>query len=246
MRRTVINALFVALLFMVGTASAWQHISQAEADTMTLETYQLELQASIDKRTALEADIAKEQVAIDSLKQLLIDLDKQIAAVIQEKYDILGITEADIIAAEQEISEIRRNLELLLGLSSEELFKRKSEIDENEARINALKAKPVSLLWKIRDQIKTLDSLLERVKANLPDVSMSYEVQSRVGKKDCLYRIAGYEEVYSDATKWPELYRANKSEIDRGYNRYRRYAVEPKYDRPQDLIFPGQTLDIPR
>ncbi|MGM0444546.1 MAG: hypothetical protein ACQEQV_10190 [Fibrobacterota bacterium] len=213
---------------------------------MSIETYNIELQSALDKEQKLKREINAEQVKIDSLNALLTQLDQEIAAVIQEKYDILGITEADIAAAKEEISEIKDNLNLLLGLTPEELLRRKADISANEDRINALKAKPVSLLWEIRDAIKELDNLLERVKNHLPDMITSYVVKDRTGKKDCLYRISGYEEVYSDATRWPELYRANKSMIDQSYDRYKRIVDEPKYDRPQDLIFPGQVVDIPR
>lgn len=245
-------AFLVALTGLASNAAAasevnWRFQNNAEEyDTMSLETYEIELKAAIDKEALLQSEIAAEQAKIDSLKLRLEELDTLIAQVSQEIYDILGITEQDVIDAEAEISEIRQNLQLLLGLSPDELQARKSEIDKNEARINALKAKPISYLWKIRDQIRELEDLVARVRANLPDHITSYTVELRQGNRDCLYRIANNEEVYDDATRWPELYRANKSTIDNGFERYKRYSDDPKYDRAQDIIFPGQVFDIPR
>jgi chromosome segregation ATPase len=241
--------LVLSILFLTATSSmaAWQHQKNPqEYDTMTIESYNIELQEALDKEERLRREISAEEAKIDSLKQLLVELDEKIAQVIQEKYDILGITEADVIAAKEEIAEIRRNLELLLGITPEELLRRKDEITENEDRIIALKEQPVSLLWEIRDLIKELDTLLERVKNHLPDLLTSYEVQLRTGKRDCLYRIAGYEDIYEDASRWPEIYRANRQTIDRDYDRYRRNTDQPMYDRPEDLIFPGQVFEIPR
>jgi len=246
MKKTLLTA-FLVMLVAISSASAWQfQTNPEEYDTMSLATYAIELADALQEEANLKTQIAEEQVIIDSLKLRLTELDAQIAATWQEIYDILGITEEDVLAAEAEIAAIRRNLEELLRLSPEQLQQRAQEIADNEARINALKAKPVSLLWKIRDQIRDLESLLARVKAKLPDFTTSYEVQLRTGNRDCLYRIAGYSEVYEDATRWPELYRANKAQIDRSYNSYKRNSDDPKYDRPQDLIFPGQVFDIPR
>ena len=173
-------------------------------------------------------------------------IDEQIAAIIQEKYDILGITEQDVLDAEAEIASIRQELELMLGLMPEELAQRMNDIKTQESRIAALKAKPVSFLWRIRDQIRELDSLLEQVMANLPDKPMQYTVRLIPERRDCLWRIAAYEEIYQDPVQWPTLYRANKGLIDAGYERYQRNVEEPKYSTAVDLLFPGQVLDVPR
>lgn len=225
----------------------WRYqLNPEEYDTMTLESYEIILASTLQREEELKRQIAEEQSLIESLRQQLAEIDQTIAAIIQEKYDILGITEQDVIDAENEIASIRQELELLLGLSPDELLKRKADIDKCEARINALKEKPVSYLWRIRDQIIELEDLLARVKANLPDKLNSYTVRLIPERRDCLYRIAEYEEIFGDPTQWPQIYRANKSLIDGSYSRYLKNVEEPKYSRSQDLIFPGQVLDIPR
>ena len=249
MKLTVKRAMFVLILAMVSLVSAqsWQYQENPEEyDTMSLETFQIKLTEAQQKEQNLKSQIANEQRIIDSLKARLVEIDDSIALLNQEIYSILGITEDDVLAAEAEINSIRASLEELNGLYPDELQARVKELLDDEARINALKEKPVSYLWRIRDQIRDLESLLAEVKAKLPDEITSYEVQLVPGHRDCLYRIAGKDEVYGDATRWPELYRANKDIIDRGYNRYKNNVDDPKYDRPQDLIFPGQVFDIPR
>ncbi len=217
------------------------------ADTeMTYEEYEMKLAEVQQREATAQQGIAEEEARIASLKQEISDIDARIAAVIQEKYAILGITEQDVIDAENEIASIRQELELLLGLMPDELAKRINDIKTQEARIKALKAKPVSYLWRIRDQIIDLESLLERVYANLPDKPMQYTVRLIPERRDCLWRIAAYEEIFNDPVQWPTLYRANKSLIDAGYERYQRNVEEPKYSRAEDLIFPGQVLDVPR
>lgn len=51
----------------------------------------------------------------------------------------------------------------------------------------------------------------------------------KVYKGECLWRIAGYPEVYNNAAKWPMIYRANKDKI-----------------KDPDLIYPNQIFEIPR
>ncbi len=51
----------------------------------------------------------------------------------------------------------------------------------------------------------------------------------KVYKGECLWKIAGYPEVYNNAAKWPIIYRANKDQI-----------------KDPDLIYPNQIFSIPR
>ncbi|MDC7234597.1 MAG: hypothetical protein PQJ58_15305 [Spirochaetales bacterium] len=51
------------------------------------------------------------------------------------------------------------------------------------------------------------------------------------GEEDCLWKIAGYEFIYSDPYKWKDLYEANKAKLT-------------DEDNP-DLIHPGLILEIP-
>lgn len=230
----------VLMLFILSVSAV------AQETEMTYEEYEMALAAAQEREKTAREQIAQVQAEIESLKQQIAEVESQIAQAIQDKYDILGITEQDVIDAENEIASIRQELELLLSLSPEELEDRISDIEKLEARIAALKAKPVSYLWRIRDQIVEIESLLERVKANLPDKPSQYTVQLIPGNRDCLYRISGYDFIYGDPTQWPRIYRANQTLINSAYQQYVRRVEEPKYERAEDLIFPGQEFDIPR
>ncbi|MBD3314708.1 MAG: hypothetical protein GF344_02885 [Chitinivibrionales bacterium] len=247
MMRKAILLCGILAVAAVAQDPTWQYQENPEEyDTMTLESYELALSEAQQRETTLREQIAQEQAQIAGLKQQLSDVDARIAAVIQEKYDILGITEQDVIDAENEIASIRQELELLLGLMPEELAQRMGDIRKLEARIAELKKKPVSYLWRIRDQIIDLEQLLERVKANLPDKPLSYTVRLIPGRRDCLWRIAEYQEIYNDPYQWPKIYRANQGQISGYYSAYSRSTDDPKYSRAEDLIIPGWELDIPR
>lgn len=51
----------------------------------------------------------------------------------------------------------------------------------------------------------------------------------KVKKGECLWYIAGYDQIYGNPLKWPLIYKANKDKI-----------------KNPDLIYPGQVLTIPR
>ena len=62
----------------------------------------------------------------------------------------------------------------------------------------------------------------------LPIDWKKYTVKYKPARRDCLWRIAGYNYIYDDPRLWPRIYKANKSQI-----------------KNPDLIFPGQIFDIP-
>jgi DNA repair exonuclease SbcCD ATPase subunit len=229
--------------------AGWQFEKvSGEYDTLKLETYESELAQAYERERVARQGIAEEQASIESLRQRLAETDRLIAQVAQEKYQILGITEQDVIAAENEVSSIRQELELLLGLTPDELAARAGELRKLEGRIATLKDRPVSYLWRIRDQIRQLDELAARVRANLPVTTQnaSYTVKLVPQNRECLYRIAAYDFIYNDAAQWPRLYEANKELINTNYRRYTRDVEQPRYSRPEDLIDIGWQLDVPR
>jgi hypothetical protein len=75
----------------------------------------------------------------------------------------------------------------------------------------------------------------------------SWTVSSVEGKKrESLFKIAGYPQVYGDPYQWKKIYSANKELIDNNYKRYQKLQNADATINPQDVIFPGQVLKIPR
>jgi len=247
--RTVI-ALFACTISFQVLAYAQPQITYKEYEDQLASVQQRE-------KTAKE-EIAQEQGKIESTKQQIADLQQKLADVQKEKYALLGITEADIGQAETEIASIKADLEQLLAITPEELVKRKNDLAALESRVAAVKAKPVAYLWKIADEINGLTQLVDQIKSRMQmastetakpasDKATSYTVKLSRENRECLYRISGYDIVFGDPAKWPYLYRANQSIIDKGYSRVKASkGASCKYARAADLIFPGQVLDIPR
>ncbi len=238
------HSIFLVLAFSMA-------VSAAKIE-MTYEQYQTELSAVQQREKTAREEIAVEQSKIEALRQQINDLEQRISATQQEKYAILGITEADVIAIESELASIRDLLQILSSLSNEDLLKRKKDVASAEQRLGDVKKKPVSFLWRVRDQIAPLDQMLADLKSRLssavasPASSSTYRVEDNPTRRDCLYRIAEKSEVFGDPAQWPALYRANKGLLDRSYDRFVKKTGSSKYSAASDLLFPGQELVIPR
>jgi nucleoid-associated protein YgaU len=225
----------------------------SQKQEMTQDQYLTEFATGYEK--PVREKIAGEQARIESLRQQLSQLDQRIAGVIQEKYAILGITEADVNNAEIELSSIKAAFQQSAYLSNEELAARRQEIEQLDTRFNALKAKQVCLLFRVAEKVRDVEPVRSQVlqqlrlaqaapqKTSPAQASSTYTVGQNA-KALSLSQIAG--ELYGDQYEWPRIYRANKALIDKWYARYKNRVDSLKITRPQDFVLPGWTLEIPR
>jgi nucleoid-associated protein YgaU len=213
---------------------------------MTYEEWEIAIADAQKREQVAKEAIAQEQAQIESLKEQIAATEQQIESIRQETYALLGITQEDVDAWNAEVDALIAKLEELAGLMPEELLKRINELKECEKKLAELKQSKVSWLFASAARIAEVEALIEQVKANLPDKLMTYTVKLIPERRDCLWRISGYEEIYNDPLQWPNIYEANRTQIDNAYEKYKRNVADPKYERSQDLIFPGQVFDIPR
>jgi nucleoid-associated protein YgaU len=233
--------------------------SAANAD-MSYEQYEKELSSSQQREKSSKEQIAVEQGHIENLKNRIAELEQKAGAVKTEEYSLLGISGSDVRSAEAEAASISQQLETLSAAAAEELRKRQKEIDAVQQRIASLEKAPVSLVWKIRDLIPPLDQLAAQIKARVaeepaaaaqpvpkaPAAVTSYTVRNIEGNHESLFKIAARDSVYGDPKKWILLYRSNQAAIDKQYQKYLKDNPNKKNVRPEDLIFPGQVLEVPR
>ena len=233
-------------------AGLWFPIA-AQQREMTYAEYRGELQSALQRERTARQEITALQAQIDSLRSQVAQVERRIAAVIQEQYAILGITEQDVASAQAVLADLGNALNQYLLLSPDELRRRSPEIGDLEARLAALKAKKVCLLYGVAEKVSEVESALWAVKAQLrqatappatsPVPSTRYTVL-RSGTARNLSKIA--ESVYGDQYEWPRIYRANKNFIDKWYIIYKNRTDELEIMRPQDFLLPGWTLEIPR
>lgn len=244
---------------MCVAGAVWFFPSAGVESSLTFKDYEEQLSSAQQREKVAKEEIATEQGKIESTKQQIAEADQQISTVMSQTYALAGTDPQGVAAAESEASSIQQGLEALLSLTPEDLAKRQSDISALRGRIAALASKPLAKLTRIADRLAALTQLAEQVSsraalASAPeapavasDKTRSYTVKLVRENRECLYRISGYDFVFGDPAKWPYLYRANQSIIDKGYQFYKRHNGDrSKYARSADLIFPGQVLDIPR
>jgi nucleoid-associated protein YgaU len=247
------------LLLLLLTISATAEITYNE--------YKKELAALQKREKNAKEQVASEQANIENLKSQNAEIAEKIMGVRKETLTLLDVTDGDIDAAQSEISSVRQQLENVAVLSAEEARNHARDVEMLESRLSNLKKKPVSFVRKIRDLLIAAEETAGRAKAlasaPLPSLSLatpasmeaaqkpasaaaSYTVRIVTGKHESLFQIAGQDSVLGDPHKWKLLYDRNKEQIDKHYQMYLKRNPKAKYSHPEDLIFPGQVLEIPR
>lgn len=214
---TVLLAVFIVLSFS-GSAAA--------ANKITFEDYQIQLQKYVDRENKALEGIDAEQVIIDSLRAQIAELKTQIAAIWDQIYARLGVTEDDVKAFLAAITALEGRVDELARLSPENLLHRANEIDELADEIVVLQENQIALLSEPRNRLNRLTSRVEALKASLPKPKHD---MYRVVRGDYLWKISGKPAIFDDPWKWMRIYSANREEI-----------------KDPDLIFPDQRFRIPR
>lgn len=229
-----------------------------------------QLDAAQKKEQNAREQIADEQSRIKSVKHQIENIDNKIADIQREKFNLLGITVKDISLAETQLSILKKELENLSNIVPEDLLKRKSEIDSLDKRLCELKARPAVRLAELTGKVYRFELAFLRVKTEFDSICDrrnaagetktdndsvvaaavspwvdKYTVKAVYGRSETLLRIAGYPEIYGDSHKWYLIYDANKDLINRNYQKLKN-SGNTNYTQPQDVIFPGQVLIIPR
>jgi hypothetical protein len=115
---------------------------------------------------------------------------------------------------------LAREKERQQGLLSDTM----SELDSDKAKLDDLKAQ----LSQVDGELRPIKSRVQSLEAEIADLE-TLPTEWTVKKGESLYKISGYEEIYSDPVKWPRLYRANRDKIQDPW-----------------LIYPGWVLRVPR
>ena len=147
-----------------------------------------------------------------------------------------------------EATEISTAIETTLNAAEESLSLARDSLDNRAYSDSTSQSEEAKRLAKIvddqipqiivlaKDQGVILKSLSSEKVAGLPSEGddllppgwKKYKVRYLPARRDCLWRIAGYDYIYDEPRLWTKIYKANKSKI-----------------KNPDLIFPGQVFEIP-
>ncbi|MGD8415178.1 MAG: LysM peptidoglycan-binding domain-containing protein [Candidatus Latescibacterota bacterium] len=125
----------------------------------------------------------------------------------------------------------RKEKERYCSNLDQELNQLRGQHDERETELRTTRKQIESL----RNQIKPIEQQLLRIDSDIRTLSSQIAELEALPKQwniqsgECLWIIAGYEDIYSDPVKWPRIYRANTDKI-----------LDPEW------IYPDTVLVIPR
>jgi nucleoid-associated protein YgaU len=150
--------------------------------------------------------------------------------VYDEIMTLLEVDKNEVTAIERKISTLNRQISNLEKLSDKELWKAKKNVRELIADYNEYRESNQSKVPEFRMEFSDLDNKIANLGNSLEAAKPKYYEDSyTIVKGDWLSKIAAYNFIYNDMSKWPIIYRANRDQI-----------------KDPNLIYPDQVIKIPR
>jgi nucleoid-associated protein YgaU len=146
-----------------------------------------------------------------------------------EAQESLKNAEETLTAAQESLNNSGQSLEkeeytVSIEHSNEAIRLSKLVKDQIPALLVLIKQSPTQEVASVSSGVETTKKGAEA----LGEGWKVYTVRLIPERRDCLWRIAEYKNIYNDPFKWTRIYKANKHQI-----------------KNPDLIYPGQVFDIP-
>jgi nucleoid-associated protein YgaU len=222
----MLKKIFTLMLFAVIICSA---------QDMTYEQYVQALGDTRQREEVARTKIAQLQTQIASIKEEIESVKKEAKQFWEDILALVGITQEQYDAFINQLEDLRSQIAGFEALYSEDLpawarALAQAEKDHKEHKKNKIAIIPRvgEFFTGIEQALKDSREAMELAKSSRGGDG-TYTVQLVPYLRDCLWRIAGKPEVYGDAQRWQDIYKANTNIINN-----------------PNLIFPGQVLNIPR
>ena len=232
-----ITLLLIAVLFWGGLLNS---ISFAQDDDCCLDNDMYgredELSASDwekqmfdlnQKKAALLGQLDASNKDIDKLKNQSSDLDKQLIDAENALYSSVGMNKNSLVEFRKKFDETEKKINNKIGTCE----------DAKKMYFNEIEASKAKCLPEFYDRYLAMKSKLDTWCKELGKTGQTG--QYTVVKGDCLWRIAGKKEIYSNSKYWPKLWEANEEGVISAP------AHTPMKIRNPNLIYPGQVLKVP-
>ena len=181
-------------------------------------------QAKVDELT-LKVNTADGK--IDGLKKELEAAKLALADCNKNLYSLVEASLKDIADFRQRLGQIEGKVRSMQRLSDDVLADRQDDVFALEAELNVLRGEKMSLIPEFYNKIirlaKDINPGLIREK-----VIKSYTVGTWSENRDCLWNIAGKNEIYGDPFQWSKIWQSNTDIV-----------------RNPDIILPGQVMTLP-
>ena len=176
------------------------------------------------------ADQEKYRTAIEEVSAKKAADAEEYQRVYDEIMVLLEVDKSEVTAIERKISSLNRQISNLEKLSDKELWKAKKNVRELIADYKEYRATNQSKIPEFRMEFSDLDNKIANLDNSLEAAKPKYYEDSyTIVKGDWLSKIAAYNFIYNDMSKWPIIYRANRDQI-----------------KDPNLIYPDQVIKIPR
>jgi nucleoid-associated protein YgaU len=173
----------------------------------------IEMKKSVLGMTVLAA-VSLAMVTVWTTSVLAVDVSKG-EFYTEEEYQKLGKKEREAYC--NALANEQQTQKSMLAEGQSRLDKERAMVDDLKARLN-----------KVTGELGPVEAEVARLENEIRELE-SLPTEWTVKSGENLYMISGYEVIYSDPTKWPRIYRANRGQIE-----------DP------NLIYIDQSLRIPR
>lgn len=193
-------------------------------DELLLMEWEKQMSDLNAKKLALLGQLDASNKDIDKLKNQSADMDKQLADAENSLYSSVGMNKNSMSDFRKKFDETEKKINNKLGSCEDAKKMYFNEIDASKAKcLPEFFARYLAMKSKLDAWCK------ESGKTG----------QYTVVKGDCLWKIAGKSEIYSNNNYWPKLWEANEEGVISAPPRTPKKVINP------NLIYPGQVLKVP-
>lgn len=170
---------------------------------------------------------------LDSIRGLVTKAESDLADAVvalkkcnEDIYALVGASEADVNSFRQRLGQLEGRVREMQRLSDDALADRQDEVKQLDRSLNELAREQVAILPEFYDRVV---SLHRDIKGLYREKKIKgYTVGTWAETRDCLWNIAGRQEIYADPFQWPKIWQANTDKI-----------------KNPDVIQPGWNLTVP-
>jgi nucleoid-associated protein YgaU len=195
-----------------------EDLMKTEADARILEWQ--------GKVKALQADIDGVNSEIATMNQQMEQAKADTKKCREDIYALVGATEAQVQDFRERLGKIESRVREIGRMSDDQIGAMFPELKTLEDQLTAMRREKIAVLPEFYNRIISIQKEINDIRGRRS--SNQYTVGTWAKDRDCLWNIAGKEQIYNDPFMWPKIWQANTDKI-----------------RNPDLIYPGQVLTIP-
>lgn len=194
-----------------------QDLTKAEADARITEF--------TTRVNTLQSELDGLNTAVNQMNQQMNQLVADAKKCQDDIYAMLGATEADVRNFRERLGRIDTRVGEIERMSEDQRNGDiRREVDSLSMQLNAMRREKLAVLPEFYNKIIDIARRINGITYG----QKTYTVGTWAKDRDCLWNIAGKEQIYNDPFMWPKIWQANTDKI-----------------RNPDIIYPGQELSIP-